>query len=236
MANRIKIIFFDMEGTIFKKVAEDTKYNTSPSAWTLLAQHLGKDAMKEEDNTKRIWTSKGYSSYLEWMEETIKIHKKYGLDKNFFEKVMSMIDFNPGVKETFDALRKRGFKTVLISGGFKAQADRAQKELKIDHSFAACEYFFDEKGRLTHWNLLPSDYIGKIDFMHLIIREYNFTREECAFVGDGKNDIPLAEEVGVSIAFNAAKELQNVCNFSINQEKGKEDFREILGILDKYEE
>lgn len=220
-----------MEGAIFKKVIKTSSGNTAPSAWTLIAQHLGEKAHEEENNTKDKWNTGKYAGYVEWMEDTIKIHKKYELTKQFFDKVMSSIQYHQGVKETFEKLRKKGYRTVLISGGFKAQADRAQKDLKIDHSFAACEYFWDEKGRILHWNLLPSDYEGKVDFMKLIMKEHGLVPDECAFVGDGKNDVYLAKEVGTSIAFNAPKELQRVTTYVIEQPEEQEDFREVLKYL-----
>jgi phosphoserine phosphatase len=231
MRKKIKLIFFDMEGTIFKKVIKYSKGNTAPSAWTLIAQHLGPEALKEEDETKDKWTYGKYTGYVEWMRDTIKIHKKYGLTKQFFRRVMNSIEYHDGVRKTFKELKSKGYITALISGGFKAQADRAQKDLLIDHSFAACEYFWDKKGRLLHWNLLPSDYEGKIRFMKLIMKEYGLSPEECAFVGDGRNDVHLAKEVGLSISFNGAEELQRVCTHSINQEEGREDFKEILKYL-----
>lgn len=220
-----------MEGTIFKKTYKDSKGNTAPSAWTLIAEHLGPEALKEEEETKDKWNQGKYSGYVEWMEDTIRVHKKYGLTKDFFEKVMNAVDYYPRVKETFRELKRRGYRTTLISGGFKAQADRAQKDLKINHAFAACELFWDKKGHILHWNLLPCDYEGKIDFMKLIMKEHGLTSEECAFIGDGKNDIHLAKVVELSIAFNGALELQKVCTHSINHPKGKEDFREILKFL-----
>ena len=61
-----KFVFFDMEGTIFKSVAKDSKGNTAPSAWTLLAKHLGKEALKEEEETKEKWNDGGYKGYVEW--------------------------------------------------------------------------------------------------------------------------------------------------------------------------
>jgi len=82
-----------------------------------------------------------------------------------------------------------------------------------------------------HWNLLPCDYEGKVDFMRLIMKEHGLSPEECAFVGDGVNDIFLAKEVGTSISFNGAEELQRVSTYSINQQEGKEDFMEILKYL-----
>lgn len=231
MKSKIKLVFFDMEGTIFRKVVKAYGGNVAPSAWTLISEHLGSNAAKEEKGTKEKWNHGEYKGYVEWMEATIKIYKKYGLKKDFFEKLMRSIEYHDGVKETFKELKKRGYKTALITGGFKAQADRAQKDLMIDHAFSACEYFWDEKGNLIHWNLLPCDYEGKKDFMHLIMKEHSFKKEECAFVGDGPNDVPLAKEAGISISFNGIPELQKVCTYSISQPIGKEDFREILKFL-----
>jgi phosphoserine phosphatase len=229
--SKIKLIFFDMEGTIFKKTIKVSKGDTAPSAWTLIARHLGEKALEEEEETKDKWTTKKYKGYVEWMEDTIRIHKKYGLTQQFFNKVISSVKYHGGVKETFAELRKGEYITALISGGFKAQADRAQRDLKINHAFAACEYFWDKRGRLFHWNLLPCDYEGKIDFMKLIMKEHGLLPENCAFVGDGKNDVALAKEVGLSIAFNAPEELQRVSKYSINQPEGKEDFRAVLKYL-----
>ncbi len=229
--DKIQLVFFDMEGTIFQKVVESPHGNIAPSAWTLIAEHLGENALKEEHATRDSWNRGDYRGYVEWMEDTIKIHQKYGLNKEFFEKVIGSINYNTGVKETFEELKNRSMRTVIISGGFKAQADRAQRDLKINHAFAACEYFWDNEGNLEHWNLLPSDYEGKLDFMNLIMKEHGLKPEQCAFVGDGKNDIPLAKAVGLSISFNGPKELQQVCTHKINQTPGREDFREILKFI-----
>lgn len=228
MSNKIKLVFFDMEGTIFRKTIPTSYGNTAPSAWTLISKSLGSSAHDEEELSKKKWTNGKYAGYVEWMEDTIRIYQKYGLLKDSFEEVMDSIEYHAGVFETFEVLRNKGFRTVLISGGFKAQADRAQKDLKIDHAFAACELFWDSKGQILHWNLLPCDYEGKIDFMKLIMKEHGLSNDECAFVGDGKNDVALAKEVGISISFNGAEALSKVSTHSIEQARGEEDFSAIL--------
>jgi phosphoserine phosphatase len=76
--------------------------------------------------------------------------------------------------------------------------------------------------------MIPCDYEGKVDFMRLLMREYGLKPEDCAFVCEGENDIPLAKEVGLSIAFNGAPALQSVATHSINQPEGKKDLKAIL--------
>jgi len=225
---KIKLIFFDMDGTIFNNGLTDSYGHTAPSTWTILAKHLGKKALEEEEKTKEKWTNKEYRGYLDWMEDTIRIHRKYKLNKDFFYKVINSIPYFKGVKETMKILKKRGIKFALVTGSFKELADRVIRDLRFVHVFASCEYFWDKKGKLISWNLLPCDYEGKVDFMRLVMEEHGLTINECAFVGDGRNDIPLAQFVGTSIAFNGAKELQKISTYSVNQPRGKEDFREIL--------
>lgn len=221
-----KLIFFDMEGTIFAKAYKDSQGNTAPSAWTLLAASLGQDALKEENETKRKWNDNEYAGYVEWMEDTIRIHKKYDLKKDFYEHIMNSVPYHQGVEQTFAQIREAGIRTAILSGGFKSQADRALKDLKIDHAFVACEYLWGEDGDLLHWNLLPVDYEGKVDFMHLIMKEHGLI-PKCAFVGDGRNDIPLAQAVDLSISFNGAPELEGVVTHKVREP----DFRSILPIL-----
>jgi phosphoserine phosphatase len=227
MDKKIKLIFFDMEGVIFETGIIEKRSKVASSFWTVIARSLGKEAGKEEDVGKDMWQRGEFKNYLDWMIYTITIHKKYGLNMKDFYDILHKVPFVDGAKETFAELHKRGYRTVIISGGFKNQANRAIRELGVEHVFAACEYFFDDKtGKLVGWNLLPCDYEGKIDFMELMMKEYKLNPKQCAFIGDGVNDIPLAKKVGLSIAFNGREELQKVTTHSVNQEK--KDLRGIL--------
>lgn len=221
-----KLIFFDMEGVIFETGIKEEGKNTSASVWTVIYNTLGKEAAKKEQEGKDKWNAGGFQNYMEWTNWSANQQKEFGLSMQLFYNILNKVEYMKGVKETFEELRKRGYKFVVISGGFKNLANRAIRDLKISHVFAACEYFFDEQGSLSHWNVLPCDYEGKVDFMRLLMREYKLKSKDCAFVGDGVNDKFLAKEVGLSIAFNARKELQEVCTHYINQKE--KDLRAIL--------
>lgn len=224
-------MFFDLEGTLLKKTYRLDNGKVAPSAWTLLAEALGEKCLAEEEETKDKWLRREYPGYVEWMRDTIRIHKKYGLTRDIFDEVMNSVEIMPGARETFSLLRDSGTITAVISGGFKALADRVQRALRIDHAFAGCEYFFNDAGMIEHFNLLPSDESGKVQFMRLIAQEHGVPEDQCVFVGDGKNDVPLAKEVGFSIAFNAQKELRGVANVAIDQEPSREDFRAVIEAL-----
>ena len=220
-----------MEGTIFKKNHALDNGKVAPSAWTTLAKELGEDCYKEEEESKDRWIDKKYKGYLDWMLDTVSIHKKYGLTESILKKVVVQEEFHDGADELFEFLRSKNIITVLISGGFKALADKAQRKFKINHAFSACEYFFDEEGNLEFFNLLPSDNEGKVNFMMQVASEHGVTAEECLFIGDGKNDVFLAEKVGSSIAFNAQPELEKVSTIKIKQSIGQENLKSIIEYL-----
>ncbi len=230
-----RLIFMDLEGTLLRKTDHLNTGNVAPSAWALLAERLGPDALREEKETQERWNRGGYRSYIEWMQDTIRIHKKYRLNRDLFEEVMASVEEMPGARDAVETFKHRGAITAIISGALKALADRMQRAFRIDHAFAGCEYFFDEgSGELEHWNLLPSDYEGKVDLMRVLMRGHKISKQECAFIGDGKNDVYLAEEVAVSIAFNAQPDLKKVCTYTIDQPPGEEDFRAVAERLDRH--
>ena len=225
--SKIKLVFFDMEGVIFESGITETRAAVAASVWSVIAKELGKECMKAEDEGKIMWAEGKFANYIEWMEYTINLHKTHGLTMDKFYEIINKVKYIKGVNEVFRELKKKGYKTAVISGGFKNLANRAIRDLDLDHVFVACEYFFDDNNeKLVSWNLLPADYEGKVDFMKLMMREYKLKPEECAFVGDSVNDIPLAKEVGMTIAFNGRKELQEIATHSINQKE--KDLRGIV--------
>ena len=221
-----RIVFFDMEGTLLTKAEHLNDGKVAPSAWTVLAEKIGADCLKEEEESKDHWLAGHYpGGYMEWMLKTVQIHKKYGLRESLFHELIDSATFMPNAHAALERIHEWGCITVLITGGFKALADRVQRQLLIHHAFAGCEYFFHpETGRIEHFNLLPADEKGKVDFMLLMCKEYGYESRHCAFVGDGKNDVHLARAVGYSVAFNAQPELAKAASFAISQPPGKEDF------------
>ncbi len=221
----IKMLFTDMEGTLFEKQQvrlrhEDPSYHHS--LWSRLMDELGEEALKDDAKTIAKWETGHYRSYLAWVDESVGILQKHGLSQELFERTLSSIQYNDGVKDTFEILHPRGIKTAIITGGFLEQARRAQQELQITHAYAAVDLFWDRDGFITRWNMIPSDYEGKVDFVRLIMQEYGLMREECGFVGDGKNDAFIAREVGMSFAYQAHPELRTVASHEI------EEFSQIL--------
>lgn len=227
-----QIVFFDMEGTLLQKEYSLDDGLVAPSAWTLLAKKMGEACLAAENATKQSWLSGEYTGYLEWMRKTVDIHKAFGLTKQLFTDVVESVQLMPNAVPALEEIHSDGTITVLVTGGFKALADRVQRSLAIHHALAGCEYFFNpQTGLVDHCNLLPADEAGKVDFMRLICREHRIRPKDCAFVGDGMNDVHLAREVGFSVAFNGQKQLCAVATKCIVQDQGKEDFMAVVDAL-----
>jgi len=116
---------------------------------------------------------------------------------------------------------------VIVTGGFRELARRAQQDLRIVHAFCACEYIFGNDKKLRSYNLLPCDFEGKIDFIRLMLREYRLADSDWVIVGDGANDVHVAKEAPLSIGYRPHSDLRSVANESVD------NFKDILAILDR---
>ncbi len=236
-----KLIVCDVEGTIFKAKFQIPGTDYSSTMWQPLAHILGEDAENEERDGNIEWDKKEHGkygrNYLKWVEDTIRIHRKYGLTKQQFDTILQSAEYNNGVVEFFRNLDKEKYIPVFISGGFQELIEKAQAELLgidgervISHGFAACKYIWDNNGKLIAWNIQPTDFEDKYSFLKLMFKQYGLKdTKDWIFVGDGKNDSDIAARAPVSFAINPHVELASVATYTI------ESFDEIFEILNNDE-
>lgn len=206
----MRLLVLDLEGTIFRSQSTFRELGNSSSVWLDLATALGPEALAAELETHEHWKKGLYTSYMSWMEATITIHQTYGLTRSTFERVISQAVYNEGVVDTLNAIDRRAWELVLISGGFRELAARAQSDLQIKHAFAACEYLFGADDKLRSFNLLPCDFEGKLGFVHVMLEAYRLSKQDWVFVGDGRNDIPIALRAPLAIGYRPHGELRAV--------------------------
>jgi phosphoserine phosphatase len=220
-----KMVFFDMDGVLI----DVSKYQESGSkvgvsTWHAVFDSLG--IIDEHQRLKEKFKAGKFPSYMEWTDEACKVLRAHGLTKDKLLKIINSQSLMTGAKETVDVLKKRGYKTAVITGSFGALAERVQRELGIDDAVAHCNLAFDGEGRLKNWKLLPCDYEGKIEAFLQMAEKDGVEDSECVFVGDEVNDIPIFRKVGLSIAFNCNK--QEVKDAATKVVNGN-DLRLILG-------
>jgi phosphoserine phosphatase len=220
----MKLLVCDVEGTIFKKAFSLPNLELNSTIWHTLAFLLGEKAIQQEILTHQKWADCEYKNYTEWLLESISIHMENGLTQDIFEKAINSAEYNSGVFDFFNNLDRNIYIPVLISGGFQNLSQRAQIDLKIFHSFTACTYYF-RNGILTGYNLLPSDFNGKVGFLKLVLDEYGLTNDDLIFIGDGKNDIEIAKYAKISFGYDPHPSLQEVVHHVVY------DFRDISNYL-----
>lgn len=206
-----KLLVCDVEGTIFKANYQIEGVDYASTIWQPLAKILGPDAIEEELALAKKWDSKGFNHYSEWVTATFEMHKKYGLEKVQFNKLIRDAEYKEGVVEFFENLDRDKYIPILVSGGFQELVDRALKELNIKYGTGACRYVFDGKGKLSGHKISFSDYEGKIDYLemhakHLSVDYYS----DWVFIGDGKNDRFIANIAPVAFAIDAHEDLKKI--------------------------
>ncbi|BCR03889.1 phosphoserine phosphatase SerB [Desulfuromonas versatilis] len=140
-----------------------------------------------------------------------------GLKAEALEQVYRNIPFTPGAKNLVRILKRLGFKTAVISGGFKFFTDRLQQELGLDYAYA--NQLEIEGGQVTGGVVgTIVDGARKAQLLEEIARQEGVTLDQVIAIGDGANDLPMLDRAGLGIAFNAKARVREQANYHINQQ------------------
>ena len=187
---------------------------------------LAKVVGKEEE----IWeiTKKGISGEIEWEKGLIeRINELKGVSYDDCKRVSDDMPIMEGAKETFDELRKLGFKTLTVSGGPDILIDRIKEELQIDYAFSNKLIFGDEKLQGVDVIVGSDKTIPIKDTIKMMKKQ----KEDIVITVDGANDIKLFDVAGLRISFNGTELINEKSDSIVN----KKDLREIMPIIkDKF--
>lgn len=125
-----------------------------------------------------------------------------GLDAAVLERVAGRLPITPGAERLMGTLRRLGFKTAIISGGFQYFGERLRGILGIDYLFANDLEIRDNKltGQLAGRII---DGPAKADCLREIAAREQIDLRQAVAVGDGANDLPMLSIAGLGIAFRA---------------------------------
>ena len=177
-------------------------------------------------------TSKAMNGELSFNESLNKrVELLRGLDENILDEVYHNIPFTPGAKKLVKILKKLGYKTAVISGGFTFFTDRLKNELGLDYAFANKLEIKD--GKLTG-KVLGEIINGesKAKILEDIADKENITLDQVVAIGDGANDLLMLDKAGLGIAFNAHKTVREKADYNISQEN-LDSIIYLLGISEK---
>ena len=175
---------------------------------------------------EEIWeiTKKGISGEIEWEKGLIeRINELKGVSYDECKRVSDGMPIMEGAKETFDELRKLGFKTLTVSGGPDILIDRIKDELQIDYAFSNKLIFGEEKLQGVDVIVGSDKTIPIKDTIEMMKKQ----KEDIVITVDGANDIKLFDLAGLRISFNGTELINEKSDSIVN----KKDLREIIPII-----
>ncbi len=138
-----------------------------------------------------------------------------GLEASRLDAVRGRIRLTPGARTFIRTLKRLGYRTAIVSGGFTVVTDVLAAELGIDHSHANVLEIVD--GRLTGRVLGDVvDRAAKADFVRELAAAEGIPLDQVVAVGDGANDLDMLSAAGLGIAFNAKPIVADSADTSVN--------------------
>jgi phosphoserine phosphatase len=146
-----------------------------------------------------------------------------GLKTEVLKTIADNLEITPNAEELISTLKMLGFKTALVSGGFRYFVNRIKEKLGIDYAYANKLVIKD--GKLTGEVEEPIiDSKRKGELIREIAKKENLLTEEIVAVGDGANDRFMLQSSGLGIALNAKDILKKVADGVLTKEN-------LIGIL-----
>ncbi|MBM3106398.1 phosphoserine phosphatase SerB [Pseudomonas sp. P66] len=125
-----------------------------------------------------------------------------GLDVGVLDEIGASLRLTEGAETLFAELKRLGYKTAILSGGFTYFAKQLQAKLGIDYVFANELEVVD--GKVTGVAVEPIvDAQRKADLLGELALKEGLQMEQTIAVGDGANDLPMLAIAGLGVAFRA---------------------------------
>ena len=194
-----RLVCFDMDSTLIGTEVIDE-----------LAERAGVGA-QVRDITERAM--RGEIDFRESFTERVALLK--GLDESVMREIAENLPITEGVDRMMTVLKRTGYKTAILSGGFTYFGNYLKQRFGFDYVYANDLEIVD--GKLT------GRYVGEIvdgrrkaELLRLIAQVENVNIKQTIAVGDGANDLPMLSAAGLGIAFHAKPKVKATARQSIS--------------------
>lgn len=212
-----RLICFDMDSTLIRTEVIDE-----------LADRAG---VGEEVRAITESAMRGEIDFNESFKRRVALLK--GLDVSVMKEIAETLPITEGVERMMSVLKRSGYKTAILSGGFTYFGNYLKQRFGFDYVYAN-ELEVGEDGKLT------GRYVGDIvdgnrkkELLKLIAQVENINIQQTIAVGDGANDLPMLSTAGLGIAFHAKPKVKESAGQSIST-IGIDGVLYFLGFKDSY--
>lgn len=172
---------------------------------------------------------RGEIDFKESFEKRISLLK--GLDVSVMKEIAENLPLSEGAERLFKTLKKYGYKTAILSGGFNYFGNYLKSKLVIDYVFA--NELEVEDGKLTGRHVGDIvDGAKKAELLKLLAFKEDLHLEQVIAVGDGSNDLPMIQLAGLGIAFHAKPKVKASARHAIS-EIGLDAILYLMGFRDR---
>lgn len=155
-----------------------------------------------------------------------------GLDVSVMQEIAASLPVTEGLDRLMHILKKVGFKTAILSGGFSYFGNYIKQRYGFDYMYANELEIAD--GKLTGRHLGEIvDGRRKAELLRLIAQVENVHISQTIAVGDGANDLPMLNTAGLGIAFHAKPKVKANAGQSIST-TGLDGILYFIGLKDSY--
>lgn len=154
-----------------------------------------------------------------------------GLPESALNKVRDNVPLMEGAERLIGTLKKLGYKTAILSGGFTFMGKELQRRLGVDYLYAN---ELDIRGGVATGEVVSEivDGTKKAEYLRQIAESENLMLEQVIAVGDGANDLPMLSIAGLGIAFRAKPLVRKSARQSIST-LGLDGILFLLGVRDR---
>ncbi|MHA6802648.1 phosphoserine phosphatase SerB [Salinifilum ghardaiensis] len=200
LARRAKrLVVFDVDSTLIQgEVIE------------MLAAKAGRE---QEVRAVTERAMRGELDFAQSLRERVAVLE--GLPASVLDEVAADLELTPGARTTIRTLRRLGFHTGVVSGGFTQIIDSLVDDLGLDFSAANDLEVVDGKltGRVIGEIV---DRPGKAKALRRFAESFSVPLEQSVAVGDGANDMDMLSTAGLGVAFNAKPALREIADTSLS--------------------
>jgi phosphoserine phosphatase len=154
-----------------------------------------------------------------------------GLPEAALQQVLDALPLMHGAERLTATLRRLGYKTALLSGGFTFVGRELQRRLGIDYLHA--NELHIANGVVTgeiHSEIIDGG--RKAHYLGEIARAEGLSMDQVIAVGDGANDLPMLRLAGLGIAFHAKPLVRQSARQAIST-LGLDGILYLLGVRDR---